>query len=41
MYNSKTPNTSGKNITYMIGIMFTSIIGVIGSIFKLKLKKNR
>ena len=40
MYNSKTPNTAGRNITYMVGIMFTSIIGAIASIFKLKLKKN-
>ena len=40
MYNSKTPNTSDRNITSILGMMFISILGIGGSIFKLKLKKN-
>ena len=39
MYNSKTPNTSDRNITSILGMMFISLMGIGGSIFKLKLKK--
>ena len=41
MYNSKTPNTSDRNITSILGMMFISLMGIGGSVFKLKLKKNR
>ena len=40
MYNSKTPNTSDRNITSILGMMFISLLGIGGSVFKLKLKKN-
>ena len=43
MYNSKTPNTvdkAGRNITSILGMMFISLLGIGGSVFKLKLKKN-
>ncbi len=40
MYNSKTPNTSDRNITSIIGMMFISMLGIGGSVFKLKTKKN-
>ena len=40
MYNSKTPNTSDRNITSILGMMFISILGIGGSVFKLKTKKN-
>ena len=39
MYNSKTPNTSDRNITSILGMMFISLMGIGGYIFKLKLKK--
>ena len=40
MYNSKTPNTSGRNIAYVLTAMFVSLTGVLGSIFKIKRRKN-
>ena len=40
MYNSKTPNTSDRNVTSILGMMFISLLGIGGSVFKLKLKKN-
>ena len=40
MYNSKTPNTADRNITSILGMMFISLLGIGGSVFKLKLKKN-
>ena len=40
MYNSKTPNTSDRNITSILGMMFISLLGIGGSVFKLKTKKN-
>ena len=40
MYNSKTPNTSGRNITYVLTAMFVSLTGILGSIFKIKRRKN-
>ena len=39
MYNSKTPNTSDRNITSILGMMFISLMGIGGSVFRLKLKK--
>ena len=40
MYNSKTPNTSGRNIAYVLTAMFVSLTGVLGSAFKIKRRKN-
>ena len=39
MYNSKTPNTSDRNITSILSMMFISLMGIGGSIFKLKFRK--
>ena len=40
MYNSKTPNTSGRNISYVLATMFISATGILTSVFKIKRKRN-
>ena len=40
MYNSKTPNTAGRNISYVLATMFVSLTGILGSVFKIKRRKS-